>query len=105
MNKKRVLLILILLIIIFFTVLLIYNSKPKETIKDNKPLISKEDALKLIKENYKTDNNIYQYDKKEGEYHIIKTVNNPSIEYWVHDNTGEIIIKAGMPFNDITNNE
>ena len=40
--------------------------------------------------------------KKEN---IIKAVNNPSVEYWVHDNTGEILIQSGMGSADITNNE
>lgn len=105
MNKKKVLLILVVLIGIVITILLIYNNNTKEPIQDNKPSISKEEALKLIKENYKTDNNIYEYDKKEGLYHIIKAVNNPSVEYWVHEYTGDIIIQVGMSSNNIINNE
>lgn len=105
MNKKKVLLILVVLIGMVITILLIYNNNAKEPSEDNKPLINKEAALKLIKENYKIDNNIYQYDKKEGVYHIIKSVNNPSVEYWVHEYTGDIIIQSGMSSNNIINNE
>lgn len=105
MNKKKVLLILVVLICIFVIGILIYNGTTKKTEEENTPSINKEEALKLIKENYKTDNNIYEYDKKEGEYHIIKAVNNPSVEYWVHEYTGDIILQVGMSSNDIKNNE
>ena len=105
MSKKKILfLTFILLILIVIVGLLIFNRhrEPNVTIE---PKISQEQALKIIKENFKSNNDIYKYDEKEGEYHIIKAVNNPSVEYWVHDNTGEILIQSGMGSADITNNE
>ncbi|MEI3529850.1 MAG: PepSY domain-containing protein [Bacilli bacterium] len=106
MSKKKILfLTFILLILIVIVGLLIFNRHREEPNMTIEPKISQEQALKIVKENFKSNNDIYKYDEKEGEYHIIKAVNNPSVEYWVHDNTGEILIQSGMGSADITNNE
>lgn len=106
MSKKKILfLVFVLLIAILVVGFLIVNNRSKEPTEKLEPKINKEQAIKLLKNQYKDNNNIYKYEEKNGEYYIIKVVNNPSIEYWVHDNTGEIIIQSNISSSNTTNNE